>query len=72
MATSTRSPSSFIGSDGQDVGLLNASRSLQACTGTIEVDVPADCFQTVDNPYQAIWLLVTQGGASGSLNPLGS
>lgn len=62
----------LIGADGQDVALLNASRSLQAGLNTVEVSVPADRFQKVDGPYQAISLLVVQGGTSGRLNSLGS
>jgi len=62
----------LIGSDGQNVALLDASRALQAGDNTIEVDVPADRFQNVDGPYQAISLLVVQGNVSGRLNVIGS
>ena len=62
----------LIGSGGQDVALLNASRSLHAGLNTVEVDVAADRFQKADGPYQAISLLVVQGGTTGRLSTLGS
>lgn len=62
----------LIGAGGQDIALLNASRSLQAGLNTVSVDVPADRFQKADGPYQAISLLVVQGGTSGRLSSLGS
>jgi hypothetical protein len=62
----------LIGSNNQDIALLNASRALQAGPNTIELDVPADRFQNVDGPYRAISLLVVQGGTSARLDALGS
>jgi hypothetical protein len=62
----------LIGADNQDVSLVNASRALQAGLNTVDVDVPAERFQKADGPYQAISLLVVQGGASARLDALGS
>jgi hypothetical protein len=61
-----------VGPNGEDIGLLNASRTLVAGANNVEVELASDRFQTVDGPYQAISLVVLQGNTSARLTKIGS
>lgn len=61
-----------VGPNGEDIGLVNASRSLQAGDNLVEANLASDKFQTVDGPYQAISLVVVQGANSARLTNMGS
>ncbi|NVD97575.1 choice-of-anchor X domain-containing protein [Massilia sp. BJB1822] len=61
-----------VGPNGEDIALLNASRSLQAGDNLVEANLASDKFQTVDGPYQAISLVVVQGANSARLTNMGS
>lgn len=62
----------LLGADGQDVGLINASRALNAGGNQVTVTVPAAQFQRADGPYRAISLLVLGGGDTARLAELGT
>ncbi len=61
----------LIGAGGEDLGLINASRSLNIGTNTITANVATPAFLTSDGPYQGISLLVFGGGNSARLDLLG-
>lgn len=61
-----------VGPNGEDIELVNASRTLAAGANNVEVELASDKFQAVDGPYRAISLVVLQGGVSARLTTIGS
>jgi hypothetical protein len=61
-----------VGPNGEDIALVNASRTLSAGANNVEVDLASDKFQTIDGPYRAISLVVVQGAVSARLTTIGS
>lgn len=62
----------LIGAGGEDLGLINASRSLVAGMNTVTANVSTPAFLTSDGPYQAISLLVLGGGNSARQDLVGT
>lgn len=61
-----------VGPNGEDIELVNASRTLAAGANNVEVELASDRFQVVDGPYRAISLVVLQGSNSTRLTTIGS
>ncbi|WP_338761392.1 choice-of-anchor X domain-containing protein [Massilia sp. METH4] len=61
-----------VGPNGEDIELVNASRSLVAGANNVEVELASDRFQVVDGPYRAISLVVLQGSNSARVATIGS
>ena len=54
----------LIGSAGEDLGLVNASRQLNAGNNIVTTNVATEGFLLADGPYQVVSLLVLGGGNS--------
>lgn len=61
-----------VGPNGEDIELVNASRTLAPGANNVEVELASDRFQSVDGPYRAISLVVLQGSNSARLTTIGS
>lgn len=61
----------MIGPAGEDISLVNASRSLAVGNNTVTVNLSSDQFLKIGGPYKAISLLVLGGGSSARLPTLG-
>lgn len=62
----------MVGPGGENIGLVNASRTLPAGRTIVTANMSSPVFRGADGPYRAISLLVLGGGSTARLSTLGT